>query len=380
MKAKLVKVDMRIATAADAHLPAFDNTKLTAINTCPTWGIIRYGLHKTMSGEGRAMALEAGSACHEVFAAVRLWQLNFHDPKNPLSPLHDRDEQANNLFLHHGLRLFGEDRFMLMQEAMACNEPEETRMLRFCLAALETSGFYDDPRDKRRTMSNLEEACIAYIDKWQFQYPIWVRDADDPTSDVGIEVAFDMVITLHFDAGEFDNDGDNDFPVYEKREYRFTGKLDGLQWHGPTDLRIHENKTASRIDDAWQESFEMSSQITGYCLASSTWTGESVRKATVYGLAIPLPKNYDLGGTIRLPVSREDHQSTKWFEWFLHTTLLHDEYIDDVLAAPQYTHSCNRYFRACSFIPLCTAETEEKKLILEEMRVEEWSPLHEGNN
>ena len=53
------------------NLHAFDFTKMSAINTCPTWGIIRYGYHKVFSTTSGAMALEAGSACHEVFAAAR---------------------------------------------------------------------------------------------------------------------------------------------------------------------------------------------------------------------------------------------------------------------------------------------------------------------
>ena len=44
---------------------AYDHTKLSAINTCPTWGILRYTMHKTMGGSSRAMALEAGGAAHE---------------------------------------------------------------------------------------------------------------------------------------------------------------------------------------------------------------------------------------------------------------------------------------------------------------------------
>jgi hypothetical protein len=76
-KLSIDKVNLRLTTDADMHLPAYDNTKLVAINTCPTWGILRYSMHKTMSAPGvtRAMALEMGSAAHEVFAAVRLWQI-----------------------------------------------------------------------------------------------------------------------------------------------------------------------------------------------------------------------------------------------------------------------------------------------------------------
>jgi hypothetical protein len=43
--------------------------------------------------------------------------------------------------------------------------------------------------------------------------------------------------------------------------------------------------------------------------------------------------------------------------------------------APKYTHSCNRYFRPCSFIPFCDADDEEQRTIVREMEDDEWSPL-----
>ena len=55
----------------------FDNTKLVALNTCPTWGIIRYEHHRTYLSGNRAMALEAGGAAHQAFAAVRLCDLHW---------------------------------------------------------------------------------------------------------------------------------------------------------------------------------------------------------------------------------------------------------------------------------------------------------------
>ena len=78
---KLIDLKTRMATDDDAHLPAYDHTKLSAINTCPTWGILRYSHHKCMPGSTRAMALEAGSAAHEAFAAVRLYQFNSYQAK-----------------------------------------------------------------------------------------------------------------------------------------------------------------------------------------------------------------------------------------------------------------------------------------------------------
>lgn len=360
---KILSVKTRLATEDDQHLPAYDNTKLQALNTCPTWGILRYQMHKTFShGGGRAMALEAGSAMHEVFAAVRLWQL-----RKQLEVDNILDEQRTQLYWYHGERLFGKDKFANMLEMIREGEDDRTNCLNFCLQALYDSGFYDDPSDRRRTMSNLEEAAILYIDKYDFnRMPIWIRDINDPRSDVGIEIAFDLVI-------EFELELDDGSRV--QRQYRFVGKFDGIHTRDGAVV-IGENKTASRLDEAWRMSFTMSSQVTGYALAASVWTGEPVSRAVVFGTQIPLPKAYDLSGIIQEHVRRESFHFARWFDWFLHTVELAERYSHNPTDAPRYTHSCNRYFRPCAFIPFCDSDDEEQKLIISEMETEEWSPLH----
>lgn len=355
MQDKILSISTRMATDEDVHLPTYDNTKLQAIEVCPTWGVVRYQMHKTYQSNNRAMALEAGSAMHEVFAAVRLYQLWKYDaPK----------EQACAFLEHHGRRLYGEDRFANMRAHLETGEDERTQCLNFCLEALYGSGYYDDPSDKRRTLSNLEEAAILYIERWDFhRHPIWIRDSNDPKSDVGIEVAFDLVITFTYESGRI-------------RQYRFVGKFDGVQWRDDL-LNIGENKTASRLDEAWRQAFTMSSQITGYCLAATVWTGVDTSRAVVWGLAIPLPKSYDNGGLVTEHVRRENYQYERWFSWFLHCVDIYEKFENNPTAAPRYTHSCSRYFRPCALIAFCDSDDEEQQLMLDEMIVEEWSPLHE---
>jgi hypothetical protein len=357
MAGKLINVSFRLATEEDQHLDTYDNTKLQAINTCPTWGIVRYVHHKTYAGGGRAMPLEAGSAMHEVFAAVRLVQL--------YKEVAERDiALAGEFFNHHGKRLFGDTRFTehLLPKWLS-TEDERTRTLDFCLEALYTSGFYDSPTDRRRTMANLEEAATLYIERWDWKrYPIWVRDPDDPTSDVGIEYAFDIVLEYTFEGGVV-------------RRYRFVGKFDGIHWDRDK-LTIGENKTASRLDDAWAMSFQMSSQVTGYCIAASVWTGHATDRARIWGLQIPLPKSYE-DGLVLEAVRRETHHFKRWLMWFLDTVDTAERHRDNPVDAPRYTHSCNRYFRPCSFIPLCYGDDAEFQAGLDEMVQEEWSPLHE---
>jgi hypothetical protein len=194
--------------------------------------------------------------------------------------------------------------------------------------------------------------------------PVWIRNANDPQSDVGIELPFDVTLSFVLTNGTV-------------LKYRFIGKADGLHQRN-NELYLHENKTASRLDEAWQQSFLLSSQITGYCLALGVWAGEGITKAEIFGMSIPLPKNYDFGGIVREVVPRYTHHFERWFDWFLHTVQLEQEHKGDPIHAPKYTHSCNRYFRPCSLIPFCDATDEEQQLILEEMYEDEWNPLHKA--
>ncbi len=342
--------------------PAFDFTKLSAINTCPTWGIIRYGHHKTFASNYRAMALEAGEACHQVFAAVRLADLILYG--QPFFPNHD----VRSLSLNRACELFGRSRgTTLLRDVESKDDDERTTIIRAALSILETSGFYDDPSDKRRTIDKLSEAVIAYIDRYEFgqSMPV-IRTLHNGNVFVGVENAFEIV-------GE-----------YEVPEYtcliRLTGKIDGVHMfkNDPDDLYIEENKTASRLGDAWEQSFEMSHQVTGYIMAARTlFEAPDIERAKIRGLAIPQPRIHDGAGVIAITVFRRPHAFQEWADWIIHTCELYAQYYQSPLNAPKYTHSCNRYFRPCSFIPLCTASPDERGDFYEDMVTEEWSPLTE---
>lgn len=356
---KVKSVSVRLATPDDAHLFRYTNSNLVSMNTCPTLAIVKDQMQLGYAANARAMALEAGAAMHEMFAAVRLWQLFMHDTVNLPTDI------RYGLWRFHGERLFGAERFDAMIDVMgdAEKEDERTRCLNFCLQALYSSGFYDDPSDGRRTMSNLEEAAIMYIDRWDFKrHPIWIRDINDPESDVGIEIKFDVVITYEFEDFRAD-DEDSPRPT---ASYLFSGTLDGLHLRDG-HLVIGENKTASRLDEAWRQSFEMSSQITGYALAGTVFTQQPISKGVVWGLQIPLPKSYDYGGLIVEPFTRESFKTERWFDWFLYTVQQYERYQDDPHSAPKFTHSCNRYFRPCHLIPFCASDDEDQKQALTEM-------------
>ena len=352
MSMENVKASFRLATEQDAHLETYDHTKLSAINTCVTWGVLRYGMHKRMETAGRALALEAGHAMHECFALVRLISL--------IQQFDGNYAFQDQVWNYHGTRLFGAERLELIdntiQDASDCVEVAK----RGCVAVLDTSGFYDDPRDNRRTLSNMEECIYAYINRWKWDHPVWMRDYKDATSDIGIEIPFDLVVDIEGDL---------------RLQFRLTGRIDGIHFNGRNELTIHDNKTASRLNDAWSQSFLLSHQVTGYCVAASTFTQHAVNNAEVLGLAIPLPKTYDFGGYVRETVSRRDYHYTRWVDWLVHTVNMARQYDNDPYNAPKYTHSCNRYFRPCSFIPFCDADPDEQRVIVREMVTDEWSPL-----
>lgn len=343
--------NFRIATQADAHLETYDHTKLSAINTCPTYGILRYQMHKQMPGMGRAMALEAGSAMHECFSFVRLVSL--------MQQYDGRPEFQDKLWVHQGNRLFGAERMAYIDQVVDnCTDHMDVAKAG-ALAVLETSGYYDDPRDKRRTLSNLEECIYAYINRWRWDHPVWIRDPDNLTSDVGIEIPFDLVVDIQ--------------PA--DIQFRLTGRIDGIHTNTRGELCIHDNKTASRLGDAWSQSFALSHQITGYCVAASMFIMAPIHRAEILGLAIPLPRTYDYGGFIREVVTRQNHHYVRWIDWLVHTIGLARAHKNDPFTAPKYTHSCSRYFRPCPMIAFCDADDDEQHRIVKEMEVSEWSPL-----
>ena len=226
------------------QLPTYDNTKLVAINTCPLWGILRYTHHRTMSIGGRSMALEAGAAAHEVFAAHRLY--TFAEFGHEFFGV--EREVIDRVFRETGLRLFGEFRFEEMVGAINPAEDFRTRVQQFALTALYNCGFCDDPFDKKRTVTNVEEMCLAYMDKydWRKEMVYW-----DGANFLGIEVPVDVVIRIVYTLEEFNRE---DYGQQVVALIRFIGKADALHYSDESRdvIRVHENKTASRLGDAWE--------------------------------------------------------------------------------------------------------------------------------
>jgi hypothetical protein len=317
-----------------------------------------------MPGAGRSMALEMGSAAHDCFAAIRLFQLHEFG-----RALYDRSD-FKELRDQTGERLFGKVRYRAMFDIMSSNDDQRRRVNAIAIYAANTSGFYDDPSDKRRTLSNLESSIVAYIDRMELSR--WVPLVSGEF--VGIEVPFDITLTYEGDYLHSD--------VKPDTKIRYIGRIDGVMVDTQNgSIVLDENKTASRLNDAWQNSFSTSHQVTGYSIALTTILKRAMNEVYVRGMMIPLPKTYDLGGIAEVPVDRDSNRYREWYNWVWHTyATQYVPYRSDPLFAPEYTHSCNRYFQSCSFIPLCAmADPDERRLSFSQMEDDEWNPLDERN-
>lgn len=341
------------ATEEDMHLPAYDHTHLSSINTCPTWGIVRRSMRLKMPGSARAMALEAGSAAHDAFAAVKLYQYMYVQAKGGKELL---------IADWNGLRLFGAERLSHLMDSVSKTATTRTNLISFALEALYTSGFYDDPMDKKRTVTKISEALIVYIDRWDLErYPIWVADKTDPKSLIGVEIPVNMKLTIK--------------PTMTGPDMviRYTGRLDGLLLDDNKPFVV-DDKTGARIDDAWLAQWLLSHQITGYCLCAGVLVKEPVYDAHVIGMSIPAAKEIVM--TVRQEnVKRNTRMFKDWANWVHHTVKMDEEFKDRPETAPMYTHSCNRYFHPCSLLPFCSEDEEGRKQMLTELEHDPWDVL-----
>lgn len=367
---------IRLATPADEHLPAYDFTALSAINTCPKWGVIRYVHGKKFAESGRPVALEMGAMLHEAFAACRIGTL--------LHTGHREHAVVNSQ------RLFGDDR---SSELLRILESGNTSREYFeaCIHVIETFGWVDDDRDARRTMANAHESLSLYVDDWcsRPNMSVWIADPNDATKPAGVEIKFDLVLSFRVTRSVLHQLSPPPVcvtdvtPTEATVSIRYVGRMDGLCYHGEgtgKTLFIHENKSAARLNDAWKDSYLISHQITGYCVAGSLYANEPVYNGYAIGLAIPRPKRDPFGGIVWEPVRRYPHSIQLWLQWVLHTCEIIWRWTGDPLNAPMYSHSCNRYFRPCAYIPLCYEDPEEQVETFASMVDDKWSPLREINH
>lgn len=227
--------------------------------------------------------------------------------------------------------------------------------MELCFAVLGSANWQDDEKDSTRTMTNMELATICYIDELlpkMDNWPLYVENEKVPSSMVGIEQVFDVVLTYE-----------------DNKEIRYIGTIDGLVRKASTEeYYLDENKTAARLGEGWRNTFDMKHQITGYCAASTSVFGFKVLRSRVTGLRIkPMNKNEDVYPFE--PIERTEDAIQHWATWVREMAETYERYKSDFEHATRYTHSCNRYFRSCSLLGFCADTAEGRQIAFNEQMV-----------
>lgn len=329
-------------------MEGYDFSTLNAVDGCAVRGIITNVLGKRFDEpKARNMALEAGDLCHKCFAVLRALTL---------------DKESVQKFLLQAVPTMTQETFEeLLQKSAEQITPVSKQMV-FVDYILENGGFYDDESDKKRTLANIRNTLLAYCSNFNdllANEPVY----KDEKGFVGIELPFDYVVTIKY------NDE-------QECKFRFIGKIDGLHVYKDGSLILHENKTASRLDDSWLGQWETSHQITGYCLIAQAITGKPCKKARVIGAQIPVPKIS--GYAFRSErVDREIYCFENWARWVLTQLKIINCYKDYPHLAPMSTKNCCAFYSKCALLPLCVLSDDEKKEMIDQMIIDKWSPLED---
>lgn len=292
------------------------------------------------------MALEAGALMHQMFAAVRIWQLEH------VQGLPDHAKATAQ-------RLFGLSRWKQIERIQSEIDSREG-LLEVAFNTLRSADWTDDPEDNNRTLANMESATIVYVDQRlsdMESWPIYVADKKKSNCLVGIEQVFDIVL------------------VYEDGyQVRYIGTVDGLVIKAATgNYYIDENKTANRLGAGWRVSFELSHQVTGYNAASTTTFGFPVYRSRVTGLKLPVTYRGE-DCYPHEPLERTDENVRQWAQWVRNNAEVFERFERDYEHAERRTHSCNRYFRACALLPFCGDSAEGRREQWEQMGPADKSP------
>lgn len=336
---------------SDPNMDGYDFSSLNAVDSCVFKGIVTNVLGKKFTdATQRNMALECGDLCHKCYAMMRAISTN--------------DETIKLKYLKQAVNTATDEVLSELNEKSKEQLTPVSKYMVYVDYILQNSGYYDEETDKKRTLANIRNSLLAYCSNFielVAEEPVYVKD-----DIVGIELPFDKLVKIKFINESFKE---------EEKSFRFIGKIDGIHVK-EGKLILHENKTSSRLDDSWLHQWEVSHQITGYCLIASYLSNEVCSQARVIGNQIPIPK---LSGyayrTER--VDRDDFTWINWARWAINVIDLIEKYKNNPELAPMSTKTCSAYYSSCPLIPLCVLNDKEKVEALNEMITDKWSPLDE---
>lgn len=340
-------------------VPYVTSSLVEAVTTCPKWGVIHNVQHKRFVTGFRQMALEAGSVMHDVFAGFNLLQIGAAQN----SPDHMR---------HHAKSLYGFDRYNAcnFEKALEKYKANPGRAMdSLAVDLIATSEFYDDENDKNRTVANLEHAAFElsgfYLSNLA-KFPIYVSDDNDPTKPVGVEKSLDVLFTC---------DVMHDDGTIDIQTFRFIGLADVVYHNRETNLvTLGEYKTTSSMNEGWREAFRTRHQQSAYLGALQAYFPNVSWDCILTGSSIPVRKTS--APNMTFPIYRDREAVNNFLMTALTALELMAKYKDEkAIDAPMFTHSCNRYFRPCSLLDLCSSCRDDQLAMWNEMAISpEMSP------
>ena len=328
-------------------MPYLTSSMLEALVTCPRWGLINSVNRRSFTENARAMALEAGSAMHEVFSVLNLLQVGV---------VQGKVDHMN----YHGERLFP-GRWAGMTAKLDTTVHDKFRhdvMEDILLRCLASSDFYDDPADPYRTMSNLERAAFELYNYWvTVLSDFTIQTSELPDEPIGVERSIDVVFTAP-DAA----------PI------RFIGLADAIYQNDTTrKVTLGEYKTSSRVTDSYLESFRTRNQVTAYMLGLHADYSDYMSGNTII-IASEMPPKASKQNVQHIMVPRDEDSYADFFAACKFGMQIIEQFGDNPTDAPMFTHSCNRYFRTCSLMTLCTCTSQDRRETYDSMFTKELSP------
>ena len=343
---RIQSFSVRPTNLDEMHLPYVTSSMVEAIVTCPRWGIVHSVLNKRFTTNYRQLALEAGSLMHEIFAVFNLHQIA-------------TEQKLVDHAVYHGEQLFPQGRFVAFEFKQYLNSdiPSQRQLEKLVYKVIGTSDYYDDPNDKNRTLANLEHCGVQLAEYYLMNhsaFPIWISDENNPEKEIGIEKSVDVIFNVTFDNG------------YQKY-LRFIGLLDVLYRRDNGPVKFGEYKTTSSMNDGWMEQFRTRHQQTAYFGALHAYFDNVSEEIIMTGSTIPVRKT--TVSVQHFEIERNFDQVKEFLKTALFAMDQIEQFKSDPLATPMFTHSCNRYFRPCSLMDLCTAAPEDQLILLDQMQV-----------
>lgn len=356
----------------DADMPYLTSSMIEAINTCPKWGLINSVYAKHFVVGFRQTALEAGSLMHDVLAMLNLYQIGVVQGF--------ADHAA-----HHGRELLTISRYKYitqdgeLMKPLGEHEDEMRRLESIAYNVIGSSEYYDDPSDNNRTLSNLEHCALELCHYWLMNlrdFNVFIADRNDPLQPVGMEMSLDVVFHVEYTKEEWNNNQGAMVKSISSKQFRFIGLADVVYENEDTQAKtLGEYKTAARMGDAWRDAFQTRHQLTAYNAALLALFPEDLTLNTIMiGSAIPVRKT--TAAVQHFTVTRDRGNIIDFLRTAMFADSLRSSFdVTTVVKAPMFTHSCNRYFKSCALLDLCTSPMEDQQVMFEQMPVkEELSP------